>query len=317
VHATGVSRRLVRLGDRAWQEQYESERPGATEFDTVLATWLGLHLALVSSESGVPPIGGRLDRLTHLVIDEAQDLSYAHAQVLRGLIVPGGTLTFVGDLRQRLGASGGVGAWTEFQIEGLRHAAFRVNHRQSEQLGSFVAALHEELFGEAPVWHAAQTRQGPLPRVCVEADREKTASGIVREVREWRRQIRRATIGVIYDGKWPKGAVARFAGRLQELLAGDDVEVFVVGRRTRGAHLRRTDCVLVASAAATKGLEFDVVLFVDPYREWGGKSIGMSPRQRNGLYVASSRAKQGLSFLLPAMPPALESLSARGKCVRV
>ncbi len=301
--------------DKAWREQFSVEKPMRTEYDAVLAAWLASHVALVPAGGKAPILGGQLERFTHLMVDEAQDLSAAHARILQRLIVKGGTLTFVGDLRQRLGAAGGLHSWDELGVSDLRRAAFTVNHRQSYELGQFVGALQHGLFGEAPVWKPSEERRGGVPRVRVEKAPPRFAGVVAQEVRLWRREIPYATIGVLYDGRWTTESVNRFRERLEDDLASDSaLSIIHIGRGSRGGHLRKTNCVFIASVASTKGLEFDAVVFIDPVREWADTEGRPTLRQKHGLYVATSRGKQGLSLVLRGTPGVVQAMADREFC---
>ena len=301
--------------DKDWRAQFAEEKPVRTEYDAVLAAWLASHVALVPAGGKVPVLGGQIERFTHIMVDEAQDLSPAHARILQRLVVKGGTLTFVGDLRQRLGAAGGLNSWDELGIADLRRAAFTVNHRQSYELGQFVGALQAGLFGEAPVWMPSEERRGEVPRVRVEKGPQRFASVVAQEVRLWRREIPYSTIGVLYDCRWPTEHVKRFRERLEDDLASDSaLSIIHIGRGSRAGHLRKTNCVFIASVAATKGLEFDAVVFIDPVRDWVDAEGKPSLRQKHGLYVATSRGKQGLSLVLRGIPSVVREIAGRGIC---
>lgn len=301
--------------DKAWREQFAVDMPTRTEYDVVLAAWLASHVALVPASGKVPIVGGQLERFTHLMVDEAQDLSSTHANILQRLIVKGGTLTFVGDLRQRLGVAGGLNSWDELGVSDLRPAAFTVNHRQSFELGQFVAALQSSLFGEVPVWKPSEERRSKVPRVRIEKSQHRFAAVVAEEVRLWRREIPHATIGVLYDGRWTPERARKFRGRLEDDLASDSALTIVhIARNARGGHLRKTNCVFVASVASTKGLEFDAVVFIDPVREWADTDGKPFVRQKHGLYVATSRGKQGLSLVLRETPSMLQTIAESGVC---
>jgi hypothetical protein len=310
--------------DEDWREQFSVEKPMRTEQDAVLAAWLACHVALVPADGKAPIVGGQIERFTHLMVDEAQDLSYSHARILQRLIVQDGTLTLVGDLRQRLSAAGGLHRWDELGISDLRHAAFTVNHRQSYELGQFVGALQSGLFGEAPVWKPSEERRGQVPRVRVEKARawSQFAGVVAQEVRLWRREIPHATIGVLYDSCWSKKRakrfhvnLKRFKERLEDDLASDSaLSVIHIRRGHGGGHLRKTNCVFLASVTSTKGLEFDAVVFIDPLREQPEADEKLVSRKKRGLYVATSRAKQGLSLVLRGTPDVLQTMADRGIC---
>jgi len=59
-----------------------------------------------------------------------------------------------------------------------------------------------------------------------------------------------------------------------------------------------TDPVVVLSPRQAKGLEFDVVIVVDP------AAILAGPLGHNDLYVAMTRATRHLGILHPGPPPA-------------
>lgn len=124
-----------------------------------------------------------------------------------------------------------------------------------------------------------------------------------------------ATVGVLFDGRWTAESVRRFKERLEDDLASDSaLSVLLIGRGSRGGHLRKTNCVLIASVASTKGLEFDAVVFIDPVREWADAAAKPTLRQKHGLYVATSRAKQGLSLVLRSAPEVIRGIAEQALC---
>jgi hypothetical protein len=315
--AQDTSAAFASEADLKWRHQMEPKQPTRTEYDGVLASWLGVHVSLIPAIRGEPFVGGRLDRFTHLMIDESQDLSTTHSVVLNRLICDGGTLTFVGDLRQRLSPVGGLRSWDELRVPSLRRAAFVVNHRQSLELGQFVAGLHERLFDEQPVWKPSQERRGPVPIVRTEVAPDGAPAIAAREVRRWRTEIPRATIGLLFDGRWTSTQFREFKDRLEAELSDSPINVVAVEPGTPGGVLRKTDCVILASVSSTKGLEFDAVVFVDPLAEWNETGEGLSLRRRHGLYVATSRAKQGLSLILTELPRSLTEMAQAGLCTHL
>lgn len=307
--------------DVAWREQYEVDQPARTEADTVLTAWLAMNAGLVPSSGPKAVVGDSMPSFTHLVVDEAQDLSPIHAQILRGLVDKQGTLTLVGDLRQRL-QSGGLSNWDELGIDGLRRAAFTVNHRQSFQLGSFVGALHEKLFHEGPVWKPSERRHGPAPRLLSNTRPDALVRTVATEIRHWREDIQRSTVAVLFDGQWAARAgrrhIRRFLDELSDDLATDSaLTVEFISSTSQGGRLRRTNCVLLASVKATKGLEFDAVVLIDPREEWKRDLLHVSTRKKNGLYVGASRAKQGLSLVMSGYHRFLVDLADAGLCEHI
>lgn len=309
----GLSRDDADAADKAWRLQVEAPQPQFSEFDAALAAWLGVQVALSPWRSDGPFVASQADRLSHVLIDEAQDLWPAHVRCIEKLLVPGGNLTLVGDLRQRLKDITGLQEWDEFGISELKRAAFGVNYRQSKQLGSFVHAIHERLYNETPIWKPSEEREGPIARVHEVGPRQLAAT-TAEAVGRWRKEIPQATVGVIYDGRWSTDKLKRFCVRLESALQDTLTEVHLATRDTGSAILRRTDCVIVVSANATKGLEFDAVVFVDPHSKWDEEIEQVSMRRRNGLYVAVSRARHALSLVMRSVPGALSELAEDGLC---
>jgi len=91
--------------------------------------------------------------------------------------------------------------------------------------------------------------------------------------------------------------------------------VHVVSRRAGGANLRRTDCAIIAPVTATKGLEFDAVVFLDVGDDWRDQGAHVDEIKKNALYVAASRAKQGLSLVMRSLPAPLVNLGNRRLCL--
>lgn len=297
-----------------WREQMNASQPVRTEYDAVLAAWLAVHLSLLPADQETLLIGGRLDRFTHLMVDEAQDLSSTHSVVLQKLIFRGGTLTLVGDLRQRLSPIGGLRSWSDLYVPNIRRAAFVVNYRQSFELGRFVMGLHQALFDEKPVWRPAESRTGPIPTVRIEASDSRVHATVASEVRRWRAEIPRATVGVLLFGRWHSQQATLFRERLAAVLSESLVNIVGVGQDHSDASLHNTNCVIVAPVAATRGLEFDAVIVLDAHAEWSVQTAELSLRRKHELYVATSRAKQGLSIVVKACPQLLITFAKQGLC---
>jgi superfamily I DNA/RNA helicase len=191
-------------------------------------------------------------------------------------------------------------SWEQLGIRDLRRAEFSVNHRQSQPLGKFVAGLHHWLYGEYPAWQPSGRRQAPLPRVRACERNSALLEATLEEIEHWRRAIPNATVAILSHGElWP--GLPSMARELEARLADSLTEVRYAGVRSAGLHhLTQVDCVVVASVVGTKGLEFDAVVVIDPRGIWNVPLHEMDELTKNGLYVAASRAKQGLSLIMQA-----------------
>lgn len=280
---------------KEWKTQTMRRPQAVSEADFVLAGWLGATTMLVdSSDRGV--VGGRRPRLTHIMVDEAQDLSPNHVVLLKQLVHRDGTMTFVGDLRQRISRRGHFVDWKDLGLHEFTTAILEVNHRQSKPLGQFVMELHRVLFGALPLWREGSRANAPKPRFRAQRGNRGLVDAVALEVEHWRAQIPNATVGVLYHGKW-KSARKLQRGLLRRL-SDDLADVRLAIGKGRASELTKTGCVIIASAAATKGLEFDAAVAIDPRGIWSGSLEQVDDVRRNVLYVLASRPKQGLSLIL-------------------
>lgn len=115
---------------------------------------------------------------SHLVIDEAQDLSAPEAALLASMVDPNGALTISADFRQRVSATHGIETpepillGCQIAVQGMRQPfRFAVNKRQTPQIGRFLMAYYEANFGEAPPFdvdhNANQEPPPPLPELFI------------------------------------------------------------------------------------------------------------------------------------------------------
>jgi|GEM_PF-5710441 len=314
---SGIGAKRVADGDRLWRRQYSIENPSYSEFDLAVSAWLGSKILLSASERESPWIGGRRERLTHLVVDEAQDLSPCHVAAIAAQLTHKGTMSLVGDLHQNLNPLGGLQTWDDAKVAGAKRSVFGVNYRQTRELGEFLRRLHVALYGKDAVWTASDKTMGGVPRTGVVRSWKQAAAAVSAEVKHWREQIPESTVAVLYDGKIEARRKKWLRKRLEEALSDQLTTVDLVTAESGGAALRRTDRVVIASVKQTKGLEFDAVVFIDFQPKWNKEVEEVDLRARNGLYVAASRARAGLSFCMAHLPKAFYSMEVDSYCERV
>ncbi|MDY7107960.1 MAG: AAA family ATPase [Planctomycetota bacterium] len=294
----GMGQREVEEALDEWADQLSGKTAYHSDKDIALCAWLGTKITLMQAGESPLTIGGRTEAMTHLVIDEAQDVTPVLAHTLDTLVDQGGTITLVGDLRQRVVSVSVLDSWDELGLPDLRRAAFTINFRQSTELGSFLHALHHQLYQEEPVWQPTTDNLGPRPRVRTFDDPAAIVSLLAREVEQWRQVIPGATVGILHynvESYDLQGLASDLENYLEETLT----PVYNVEDEQGSFHLQRTDCALIASVAATKGLEFDAVVLVDFASLWSQQEEDISDIDRNALYVSASRARRGLSLILP------------------
>jgi DNA helicase IV len=190
----------------------------------------------------------------HIVVDEAQELSpMAWRMVARRC--PTKSLTVVGDLAQRSNPAG-VRSWSDALSpvfgSSWRQASLSVNYRNPAAVAD--AAVRYAKAAGLPLTPTTNAREVPDSLVVTQAD--DLTSSVVDAV-----HVAATTIGV----SWDEGRIAVVAApeRLDELTAalalGPDGELLpTIERRILDAP------IVVLSATATKGLEFDAVILVEP-----------------------------------------------------
>ncbi|MEO7261612.1 MAG: AAA family ATPase [Jatrophihabitantaceae bacterium] len=218
----------------------------------------------------------------HVVIDEAQELSAMQWRLLMRRC-PSRSMTVVGDTAQT-GSPAGARSWGQMldkYVEGRwRLTELTVNYRTPGRIMDVAAAA----LAESGVTATAMTsaRHGDWPPTA-----ERVSGGLAEAVA----RAVTAELAALGDGRMAVIAAARAQPELAEALSGQ----FGAGEN-----------LVVLSPAQSKGLEFDVVVLVEPAAILAGSSRGPSD-----LYVAMSRSTQRLRILHSrGLPAALTGLAA-------
>jgi DNA helicase IV len=226
----------------------------------------------------------------HVIVDEAQELSpMAWRMVMRRC--PSRSMTIVGDIAQT-GDRAGAGSWDEvlapFVERRWRLEQLTVNYRTPAEIADVaddvLAAIEPGLAAPRSV------RSSGVPPRAVPApvNLDDTVAKVLAE-----------EAGAVGDGRT---AVLVPVGRLDALRA----RLLGTGgpEEPEGAAVDLTAPVVVLPVSAAKGLEFDAVVVVEP-----AELLAESPRGRNDLYVALTRATQRLAVVHAApLPPMLHKL---------
>ncbi|MFC4536377.1 ATP-binding domain-containing protein [Sphaerisporangium dianthi] len=219
----------------------------------------------------------------HVIVDEAQELSpMAWRMLMRRC--PGRSMTVVGDLAQT-GDPAGASSWE--QVLGphvgdrFRLVRLSVNYRTPAEIMTAAADLLAAISpGTPPARSVRRTGVRPwrvrttaaaLPTVLAELAAAETAAGGGR-------------LAVIV----PQARASELGAAVAEVVP--DVSF--------GPHPDLTRPAVVLGVRQAKGLEFDAVLVADPAR-----IVAASPRGRNDLYVALTRATRRLGVLHAGPPP--------------
>ena len=243
---------------------------------------------------------------SHLVVDEAQDLSAPEAAFLASLVDERGALTISADFRQRVSASHGIEnaesilLGCKISTEGMRKPfRFAVNKRQTPEIARFLMAYYEVNFGEVPPFEPdlAASHQGaapPLPELFLGSD-----SQIAIRLKQFYNIVKRSSdtsVAVLQVNENPEER--------------KKIEAFLIeiGVRASSPFESRGngDRWILATVEEIKGLEFDACLV------FGFDAVDAEELEfnRNRAYVALSRPAFRLAMICREFPALLRNIPA-------
>ena len=271
---------------------------GVTSFDEQLAlaaAWLDQEAAL-----GTPR------PFRHVLVDEAQDLTPAHLQLLRALVEPGPDDLFLAeDSHQRIYGKKITLSHYGIQVRGRSRRLTR-NYRTTRQnldvaFGILDPGTYEDMEGQAEEHHYVSPRSGPEPLLLHATDRADELSKAAELLTVWLEQDRDSedsapeTIAILVRDRYQRDAVVNG-------LAQHGIEVRAVDREAAGQGRP-----VVMTMHRAKGLEFRKVLLFDvsknaiprPLRDQQYSDADRDDallRERSLLYVAATRARDQLAI---------------------
>ena len=271
---------------------------GVTSFDEQLAlaaAWLDQEATL-----GTPR------PFRHVLVDEAQDLTPAHLQLLRALVEPGPDDLFLAeDSHQRIYGKKITLSHYGIQVRGRSRRLTR-NYRTTRQnldvaFGILDPGTYEDMEGQAEEHHYVSPRSGPEPLLLHATDRADELSKAAELLTVWLEQDRDSedsapeSIAILVRDRYQRDAVVNG-------LAQHGIEVRAVDREAAG---RGRPVVMTMHRA--KGLEFRKVLLFDvsknaiprPLRDQQYSDADRDDallRERSLLYVAATRARDQLAI---------------------
>jgi DNA helicase IV len=238
-------------------------------------------------------LAGLIDRtpsLSHVMVDEAQDLSPMQCRAL-GRRCLTGSLTVLGDIAQ------GTSAWaaddwptllTHLGKPETRLAVLDRGFRVPAQIIEYAARLLPEI---APGLAApTSVRRTPGALQIASTTVETFFDTVLRTCRQ--RLTETGSIGLIAADADIAGFSERLrAAGLDTALLGEDEDALERGR------------LVCVPAGLAKGLEFDAVIVAEP-----GRIVAAEPRGLHRLYVVLTRAVSALHIIhAEPLPPALQT----------
>ncbi len=171
-----------------WRRQWENGR--ITYRDLVLLGWI-IQWQTEGMLDGKSPAGmpRPWPRFSHIIVDEGQDLSEVEMRLILSMASPGtNCVTVVGDLVQRLNWPEGLDSWADGGLvlngEDGYLGLFRLNYRQTWELGHFAAVYHRDVFGRAPQFDPSDKKRGPWPVLYGAASHGEAAEHAAEAIRQ-------------------------------------------------------------------------------------------------------------------------------------
>lgn len=233
---------------------------------------------------------GELSNYSHLVLDEAQELSPIELRVLGRAVAPGGgSVTVAGDAAQRIDRTGYFTSW-EDAMNALGAAATPAYLETSYRCPAPIVEFAHALLGpDAPATKPGAVRDGaPVARTILPGD-GPAALVLIQALRDLLRRDPEAGVAIL----------ARDAGAARAL--HEVVSRALPARLVTDGDFAFGPGIEVTEVAAVKGLEFDYVIVPDA----DAKSYPDTPENRRLLHVAATRASRRLWILSPGKPSPL------------
>jgi len=239
-------------------------------------------------------------RWTHVVVDEAQDLSVEEASFLSSLVHPGGALTVSADWHQVVSPVHGMTDPEALQFAGAIRSAgstiqfpFRKNMRQSHEIGRFLKDFYQHAFNELAPFDAGDRNERFMPQLIIGSH-----YSLISEVKNMLRMFEKSTSVRTVSLILLDEDADRMAKVARDLQVSGVVPVFLDGQSLQAGKLTLT------TVERAKGLEFDacMVLGLDDVER---SSLNF---WKNRAYVALSRPTKRLFILCERFPSLLQKV---------
>ena len=249
--------------------------------------------------SAISPALSGGEQWSHVVVDEAQDLSVAEASFLGSLVAPKGALTISLDFKQIVSPVKGMTDTEAFKVgrsirddyEDKRYP-FGKNFRQSKEIGAFLKKFYRIAFKKEPNFDVNPDLRDEKPTLII-AERHEIANRIARLVREFRSYDSVESVAMIQ--------VEEDEERMSELRATLKSKEVPLAEANQDYSKKG---LVTSTVEKIKGLEFDAC-FLLGLENLNRRSAGI---WFNRAYVGLSRPTRRLVMICETFPPVLNDM---------
>lgn len=237
-------------------------------------------------------------RLTHVAIDEAQDLCVAEASLIGSLVDPDGALTVSADFRQIVSPVHGMKDAEAFKVgRSLRGKGveqiypFAKNMRQSRQIGRFLQGFYEVAFRERPTFEANTALDDKKPQLIIAPPQDHVLR--IKQV-----------VAVLRRSQAIESIALLQINEDEEAMTKLRAELTAAGVTLAEPWAASGEGLLTTSVERIKGLEFDACIIVG-LEDVESAALNFT---LNRAYVALSRPARRLALIASEFPSLLRKV---------
>jgi superfamily I DNA/RNA helicase len=237
-------------------------------------------------------------RLTHVAIDEAQDLCVAEASLIGSLVDPDGALTVSADFRQIVSPVHGMKDAEAFKVgRSLRGKGveqiypFAKNMRQSRQIGRFLQGFYEVAFRERPTFEANTALDDKKPQLIIAPPQDQVLR--IKQI-----------VAVLRRSQAIESIALLQINEDEEAMTKLRAELTVAGVTLAEPWAASGEGLLTTSVERIKGLEFDACIIVG-LEDVESAALNFT---LNRAYVALSRPARRLALIASEFPSLLRKV---------
>ncbi len=240
---------------------------------------------------------------THIIVDEAQDLSKAQILVISQIVSDETkSISIIADAAQRIYKSGFTWSEVGLNVRGGRTIAFKKNYRNTKQIAFAAKSLLDKEVDNEDFTELEPVRDGSeKPKVGYFTNWDKQCAYVLKQLNHLKSENNLNSTVILHRNHSGMGRISAFLKSngfiVQQLLTADEINF-------------EDDSIKVCTLSSVKGLEFENVFIVDlnddviPYPPGFNEADDEFhiSTERRLLYTSMTRARERLYLLVSGTP---------------